>query len=108
MWTSVMKFGAKPMCKTYLETLLQEKEGGAGFLSPEGSDNRNCGMQIAEWKAKPQIRNPQSEIERAGGLPGGNHIHSARAPLIFFSSSGDGRGLLVAIVFSIISSAVLS
>jgi acetyltransferase len=38
MWTSVMKFGAKPMYKTYLETLLQDEEVDAVFciiLSPK-------------------------------------------------------------------------
>jgi acetate---CoA ligase (ADP-forming) len=38
MWTSVMKFGAKPMDKTYLETLLQDEEVDAVFaiiLSPK-------------------------------------------------------------------------
>jgi hypothetical protein len=62
MWTSVMKFGAKPMCKTYLETLLQEKGGDADFLNPDGSDNRNCGMQIAECGMGSKAPNPKSEI----------------------------------------------
>ena len=38
MWTSVMKFGAKPMYKTYLDTLLQDEEVDAVFciiLSPK-------------------------------------------------------------------------
>jgi acyl-CoA synthetase (NDP forming) len=38
MWTSVMKFGAKPMYKTYLETLLQDEAVDAVFaviLSPK-------------------------------------------------------------------------
>jgi acetyltransferase len=53
MWTSVMKYGAKPVYKTYLETLLQDEEVDAVFcviLSPKlpGQEFFDVSQEIIE------------------------------------------------------------
>jgi len=57
MWTSVMKFGAKPMYKTYLETLLQDEEVDSVFciiLSPKlpGQEFFDVSAEIIEAAAR--------------------------------------------------------
>ncbi len=57
MWTSVMKFGAKPMYQTYLETLLQDEEVDAVFciiLSPKlpGQEFFDVSEEIIEAAAR--------------------------------------------------------
>lgn len=57
MWTSVMKFGAKPMYKTYLETLLQDDKVDAVFcllLSPKlpGQEFFDVSDEIIEAAAR--------------------------------------------------------
>jgi acetyltransferase len=83
MWTSVMKFGAKPMYKIYLETLLQDEEVDAVFcaiLSPKlpgqeffdvseeiiAAATRFPTKPIVVWAYGPDLEKIQEKLDSSG------------------------------------------
>jgi acyl-CoA synthetase (NDP forming) len=83
MWTSVMKYGARPMYKTYLETLLQDEEIDAVFcviLSPKlpGQEFFDVSDEIIEaatrfptkpvvvWAYGPDLEKTQEKLDASG------------------------------------------